>query len=65
VSKLKAYDQHQKETVPGPEAPLPSGIACTESDCPGEMMIVQPEQKHPELPLRRALCGRCGWRGWV
>jgi hypothetical protein len=65
MAKLKKYETHQKKVVPKPKKPLPSGIACTEDWCDGEMMINQPDENHPELPLKRAICGKCGWRGWV
>ena len=64
MSKLKSYKKNQElKTIK--EAPRPSGIACTEPDCPGEMMIGQPDVNHPKLDLKRAKCGVCGWLGWV
>jgi len=73
MTKLKDYDANMENRVPKPKPPLPSGIACTEKKCKGEMMIIVPEQNHPELPhpdeklppLKRAVCSKCGWRGWV
>jgi hypothetical protein len=66
MPKLKKYEDHQKKVLPEPQAPSPSRVACTEKECEGEMMIWQPVKSHPELPqLRRASCGKCGWRGWV
>lgn len=63
--KLKKYETHQKEKIPKKKF-LESGVACTEKKCKGEMMIGQPEVRHPEYPeLRRASCGKCSWRGWV
>lgn len=42
-------DQHERDLMP----------------CDGEMGYVRPEDKHPELQgLKRAICMRCGWRGW-
>ena len=66
TNMLKKYGEHQKEVVPTPEKPKSSGVACDELKCFGEMMVEQPEEKHPEMPqLKRASCGKCGWRGWV
>lgn len=62
---LKEYKAAQKDKTPTPAAATPSGVACTEKTCDGEMMYVEPPQRHPEIPsLRRAVCGKCGWRGW-
>ncbi len=34
--------------------------------CDGEMMWTEPRKKHPELrELARAICGKCGWKGWI
>lgn len=45
---------------------VPTGVACTERGCEGEMMWMEPRRKHPELrELARAICGKCGWRGWI
>lgn len=65
TNMLKKYGEHQKKVVPAPEKPKGSGVACDEPKCSGEMMIPQPIVKHPELPLKRASCGKCGWQGWV
>lgn len=63
---LKKYESVQKEKVPPSQTPTPSGVACTEPKCGGEMMYVEPRQEHPQMPqLNRAICGECGWRGWV
>lgn len=62
MTKLKDYDENQEAKVP-PREFLPSGIACR--DCGKEMMIQKPIENHPELPLKRAQCGECGWLGWV
>ena len=64
--RLKRYETNQAKKTPDafPLLGEPSGVGCTEGD--GEMMIVLPEQIHPELPpLRRAICDTCGWMGWV
>ena len=61
---LKSYDENQQSKT-FVVAPKPSGVACAEKDCPGEMMIVQPEINHPELDLKRAVCNICFWKGWV
>jgi len=66
INMLKKYGEHQKKVVPTPEKPKSSGVACDEPKCSGEMMIKQPEVNHPEMPqLKRAVCGKCSWRGWV
>lgn len=63
---LKKYEDVQREKVPSPPRPTPSGVACTEPRCRGEMMYVEPRQRHPELKvLERAVCNKCGWRGWI
>jgi len=63
---LKNYEDNQKAVIPKPPKPKKSGVACTELKCKGEMMIQMPQVNHPELDgLRRAVCGKCGWRGWV
>lgn len=63
---LKKYETHQKKVRPNLEESLKSGVACSEKKCKGEMMILRPEQVHPELKeLRRANCNICKWRGWV
>ena len=66
MTKLKPYQKHQGEIVSPNTETLPSGVACDELKCKGEMMIAQPTKKHPELKgLRRAQCNRCKWLGWV
>ena len=63
---LKTYKANQKKKIAQPEKPTPSGVACTEHKCHGEMMWREPREVHPELnALDRADCGKCGWRGWV
>jgi hypothetical protein len=42
------------------------GMVKTKEPCGGEMLIHEPEISHPEYAnLKRASCGKCGWRGWV
>ena len=66
MPKLKKYDEHQEEILPTPKDPVGSGVGCSDPRCEGEMMILQPDEHHPELrQLRRALCSKCKWRGWV
>ena len=70
MTKLKPYREEQKAKEVKPKKPKASGIACPQSvkriKCKGEMMIIQPEEKHPELDgLKRAICNKCAWRGWV
>ena len=68
---LKLYEQLQEEkTKEQKERELksrePSGAACTEPKCEGEMMFLVPYKVHPEYnKLKRAICGECGWRGWI
>ena len=62
MAKLKSYKDNQKVLA---KESKKSGVACDEKKCKGEMMIWQPEINHPELTLKRASCGKCGWRGWV
>lgn len=62
---LKKYGDNQKQLTKDLPKSLPSGVACDEKKCDGELMTSQPENKHPELPLKRASCGKCGWKGWV
>ena len=63
---LKTYTANMKAKIPKPPKPVPSGIACSEKKCPGEMMWREPRVKHPEQPkLARADCAKCGWRGWA
>lgn len=71
MAKLKKYEDVQKKkgAVP-PKLDVGSGVACTEPKCKGEMMILQPEVIHPQYnekkkELKRAICGNCGWKGWV
>ena len=64
TNMLKKYGEHQKKVTPKSKS-LPSGVACDELKCSGEMMVEQPEVTHPELPLKRASCGKCRWKGWV
>jgi hypothetical protein len=51
ITNLKAWNKkHSQNLIP----------------CPGEMMILYPNEKHPELTeLKRAKCSLCGWKGWV
>lgn len=74
-SRLKTYEDNQSvKTVR--QTPESSGVACTELDCPGEMMIRVPHQGHYssgnkgepgaiKTELLRAICSECGWLGWV
>ncbi len=63
---LKTYTSSQKSKAPKPSKPTPSGVACTEVKCHGEMMWREPKEQHPEHPkLALAYCSKCGWRGWV
>lgn len=65
AKRLVKYDTNRKRKAPDPPEPTPSGVACTEKKCLGEMMWQEPQQQHPQLPeLHRAACGECGWRGW-
>lgn len=61
---LIKYSDNQKSKVKEEEFE-PSGIACGNHKCKGEMMIYQPVNKHPTLPLKRARCGICKWLGWI
>lgn len=62
---MKKYSDNQKQKKVKPLYEK-SGVACDETKCKGEMMIVQPEQIHPEIKeLKRAECGKCSWKGWV
>lgn len=62
---LKTYAATQKAKMPVPKTPTPSGTACSENKCKGEMLFREPREKHPEFPeLNRADCGECGWMGW-
>ncbi len=63
---LKAYVANAKAKTPKPPKPTPSGVACTEKKCEGEMLWGEPRESHPEQPkLALAHCGKCNWRGWV
>ncbi len=77
-TKLQPYEAHQAEQAPEAEAE-PSGVACTQRRCKGEMMVQlvggraedgyargrAGEPGAVKNGTRRALCGVCGWRGWV
>ena len=76
MSKLKTYKANQKTSAPKAIEREPSGVACDEKGCNGEMMMVVPHEPHyfqgragepgaVKSGLRRAICGACGWRGWV
>ena len=67
---LKKYAQAQAQKIRKEAAArkpsTPTGVGCTEPTCAGEMMWTEPRKKHPELKeLARAICGECGWRGWI
>ena len=63
---LRSYSVNANAKKPKPPKPTPSGVACTEKKCEGEMMWREPKELHPEFPkLARADCGECKWRGWV
>ena len=63
---LRSYTKAQSTKIPKPLKPTPSGTACSEKKCPGEMLWREPKESHPEFPkLARADCGKCKWRGWV
>lgn len=59
---LKKYKANQKTKKQETKS---SGVACDEKGCKGEMMIKIPEETHPQLGLKRAVCNECGWLGWV
>lgn len=75
MPKLKSYEESQAlKTIR--EAPDPTGVACTETKCKGEMMWMKPREVHYQFGragepdavksgMFRAVCGECGWRGWV
>ncbi len=66
MPKLKDYQKTQAAKLPEPQKPTPTGVACTEIRCKGQMMWREPRETHPELPeLDRADCKKCGWLGWV
>jgi len=59
AKKIKKETDAQKPITP-------TGVGCTERGCSGEMMWTEPRRKHPELKeLSRAICGKCGWKGWI
>ena len=62
---LKKYNKNMKNKMPKKEKPISSGVACDGKKCKGEMMVQVPETIHPQLKLKRAVCSKCGWRGWV
>lgn len=63
-AKEQAKKTEQEMAAQKPAAP--TGVACTEVKCSGEMYWTEPRQKHPQLKeLARAICGDCGWKGWV
>ncbi len=67
---LRKYVTEQRKKTTKEAAALrpsaPTGVGCTEPDCEGEMAWTEPRQMHPELKkLARAICDKCGWRGWV
>ena len=75
MTKLKKYHDHQKEKQPA-RISESSGVACTEINCPGEMMKQVPYEEHYshgrlgetgaiKSGMVRAICNVCGWRGWV
>ncbi len=66
---LKKYAKEQakkiKKEMAAQKPATSTGVGCTERRCDGEMMWQEPRKKHPELKeLARAICGKCGWRGW-
>ena len=64
--KLKPYTKNMEAKLPERQEPEKSGVACTEKKCKGEMLIQNPKTEHPQLKgLHRAICNKCGWRGWV
>lgn len=76
MTKLKKYETNIKNKMPEKREPIPSGVGCSEKDCKGEMMITQPFEDHYSFGrrgepgaiksgLKRAVCSKCGWRGWV
>jgi len=64
---MKNYLRVQSGKSVGTPKPLvKSGVACTETHCEGEMYFLKPKVQHPEYTrLRRAMCNKCGWRGWI
>ncbi len=66
---LKNYNKEQvkktKKETAAQRPDAPTGVACPERQCDGEMCWRTPRLKHPQLPeLARAVCQECGWRGW-
>lgn len=62
---LRTYEANRKTKTSKPQTPTPSGTACDEKRCKGEMLWRNPREVHPETPkLNRADCGKCGWAGW-
>ena len=72
--KLKKYNTHQKTKLPKKKTE-PSGVACDEKKCKGEMMIQLPIVEHysegragepgaVKSDLRRAVCDTCGWNSY-
>lgn len=62
----QAKKTEQKVAARGPVTP--TGVACPEKHCDGEMYWTEPREKHPQLKeLARAMCndGECRWKGWV
>ena len=63
---MKKYEENQAEKTKLNEAPKPTDVACAEVKCDGEMLWTMPKKQHTELKsLYRAVCGTCGWKGWV
>ena len=67
---LKDYAEEQTKKTETERAALapavPTGVACTETWCAGEMCWMEPRKKHPQYKeLARALCQKCGWKGWI
>jgi hypothetical protein len=66
TKRLKKYSTNMNSKAPVEEWTDPSGVACDEKKCKGEMIMSSPIKNHAELPnLRRAKCNICGWLGWV
>ena len=69
--KLKKYETEQAKKAKPKQHTLiengePTGVACTEKWCKGEMLYFKPHEMHPQLDgLKRAWCAWCGWKGWV
>ena len=61
----KAQAKKTKQESSSQKPAVPTGVGCTERGCKGEMYWTSPRVKHPELKeLARAVCDKCGWRGW-